>query len=116
MARVGIVVGGLVLAALVAAGVVALLRGLTGSSPSEHARAAVQTLFVNPTTSRRTARVQSCGQIGANFEARIYMCQVVATDCSRFFQFAVYRDAVYGATPVFAPAFALIHPCTPIHT
>src|SRR5579871_5164490 len=114
--RAGIVIAGIVLAALMAAGVIELLGRLTATSPSAHARTAVQTLFVNPTTSRPTARVQSCGQIGSNIEARIYMCQVVATTCSRFFQFAVYRDPVYGATPVFAPSFALIHPCTPIHT
>ena len=88
----------------------------SGSTSSDHARTAVQSLFVNPATAKKTAQVQSCGQIGANIDARIYMCQVVTTSCMRFFQFAVYRDAVYGASPVFAPAYALMHPCTPLHT
>lgn len=104
-------------AAVLAGGAAFLAIWLTsGTSSSDHARAAVQSLFVDPSTSRSTAHVQSCGQIGANVDARIYMCQVVTTSCMRFFQFAVYRDAVYGAAPVFAPTYALIHPCTPLHT
>jgi len=111
-----VVFGALAAAALVVAGCVAIFGVLTGASPGEHARSAAQTLFVDPATSRQTAHVKSCGQIGANAEARIYICNVVATNCARFFQVAVYRDSIYGASPVFAPAYALLHPCTPIHT
>jgi hypothetical protein len=103
-------------AALVLVGVVVTVCWLTSGSASDHARLAVQSLFVNPATSRRTAHVDSCDQIGANAEARIYLCDVTARNCTRFFQFVVYRESIYGATPVSAPAFALSHPCIPIHS
>lgn len=96
--------------------VVAIVSWLTTASTSDHARRAVQSWFVNPETSKRTAHVDSCNQIGANTEARIYLCNVTATNCTRFFQFAVYRESSYGATPLFAPTFAFRHPCTPLHS
>ena len=88
---------------------------LETGSRVDHARDAAQALFVDPATSRETARVDSCNQIGATAAARIYMCDVTAKDCSRFFQIAVYRNSPW-ATPVWAPSFALRHPCTPIHS
>ena len=102
--------------ALVLLGVIVIVSRLTSGSPGDHAREAVQQLFVNPATSTKTAHVDSCDQIGANAEARIYLCNVTAPNCTRFFQFAVYRESIYGATPVSAPTFALRHPCTPLHS
>ena len=101
---------------LVVVGVVAIVGWLTNGPNSDHTRRAVQSWFVNPETSKRTARVDSCDQIGANTEARIYLCDVTTASCRRYFQFAVYREAAYGATPVSAPTYALRHPCTPIHS
>ena len=95
---------------------VVLLVALVTSGPAgDQARSAAQALFVDPGTSRQTARVESCDQIGGNPSARIYMCDVTARDCSRFFQIAVYRKSL-SAIPVWAPAVALRHPCTPIHS
>ncbi len=111
-----VAVSGLLALALLIAVYVVPLGPFPGSSLAAHARSATQTLFVNPATSKQTAHVKSCGQIGANFEARIYICNVVTTSCARFFQVAVYRNSVYGASPLFAPNYALLHPCTPIHT
>ncbi len=104
------------LAALVLFGLVVLLGWLTSGSASDQVRRTVQSLFVDPATSRQTAHVDTCDQIGANSEARIYLCNVTATNCSRFFQFAVYRESIFGATPLWAPTYALRHPCTPIHS
>ena len=104
------------LTTLAVIGVVAIVGWLTNGQTSDQTRRAVQSWFVNPETSRRTARVDSCDQIGANTEARIYLCDVTAANCTRFFQFAVSREAAHGAIPVFAPTFALRHPCTPIHS
>lgn len=112
----GDVIRRLVPAALVLVGVVLLVSWFTSGSESDHARRAVQSLFVNPATSKRTAHVDSCDQIGANAGARIYLCDVTATNCTRFFQFDVYRESVYGAEPVSAPTIALRHPCIPIHS
>jgi hypothetical protein len=103
-------------AALVVVGVVVAINWSASGSASDHARRAVQSLFMDPATSRRTAHVDSCDQIRENAEERIYICDVTATNCARFFQFAVYRESSYGATPVSAPTFALLHPCTPIHS
>jgi hypothetical protein len=88
---------------------------LTTGSPAGGVRDAAQALFVDPATSKATAHVDSCDQIGANRTARIYMCDVTAKDCSRFFQIAVYRNSPWAA-PVWAPSFALRHPCTPLHS
>jgi hypothetical protein len=95
---------------------VVLLVALVTSGPTaDPARNAAQALFVDPGTSKQTARVESCDQIGGNPAARIYMCDVTARDCSRYFQIAVYRKSL-SAIPVWAPAVALRHPCTPIHS
>lgn len=101
-------------AAVALAAVVLLVVRLTAGSPGNRVLGAAQALFVDPGTSRQTAHVESCDQIGANPAARIYMCDVTAKSCSRFFQIAVYRGSL-SAVPVWAPAFALRHPCTPIH-
>jgi hypothetical protein len=93
---------------------VLLVVRLTAGPPGDHVRSAAQSLFVDPATSRPTAHVDSCDQIGSNPAARIYMCDVTAPDCSRYFQIAVFRKS-FSALPVWAPAVALRHPCTPIH-
>ena len=95
---------------------VVLVVALVTSGPErDQARSAAQALFVDPGTSKQTARVESCDQIGGNPAARIYMCDVTAPECSRYFQIAVYRKSL-SAIPVWAPAVALRHPCTPIHS
>jgi hypothetical protein len=101
-------------AAVALVAIVLLAARLTAGSPVDHVRRAAQALFVDPATSRPTARVDSCNQIGANPSARIYLCNVTAKDCSRYFQIAVFRRSL-SAVPVWAPAVALRHPCTPIH-
>ena len=101
--------------ALALLGVGLLLVLVTSGPEADRARSAAQALFVDPGTSRQTAHVESCDQIGGNPAARIYMCDVTARDCSRYFQIAVYRKSL-SAIPVWAPAVALRHPCTPIHS
>ena len=96
-------------------GVVLLVALVTSGPEGDQARSAAQALFVDPGTSKQTAHVESCDQIGGNPAARIYMCDVTARDCSRYFQIAVYRKSL-SAIPVWAPAVALRHPCTPIHS
>ncbi len=59
--------------------------------------------------------MQSCDQIGTRAAARIYLCDVTAKNCSRYFQIAFFRESE-SATPVWAPEVALQHPCTPIHS
>jgi hypothetical protein len=108
--------GGLLIAGLLAVVVAVVVGRARSGSASDQARSAVQSLFVNPATSRRTATVDSCDQIGESPGARIYLCDVTAPSCTRYFQFAVYRAPSYGAMPVTAPAFALQHPCIPLHT
>ena len=94
---------------------VVLLVALVTSGPAgDQARSAAQALFVDPGTSKQTAHVESCDQIGGNPAARIYMCDVTAPDCSRYFQIAIFRKSL-SALPVWAPAVTLRHPCTPIH-
>jgi|AmaraimetFIIA100_FD_contig_41_12242750_length_582_multi_4_in_0_out_0_2 hypothetical protein len=112
----GRVLRGLLPAALALLGVGLIVVWSANSSASDRADKAVQSLFVNPATSTRTARVDNCDQIGANPSARIYLCDVTAKGCSRYFQFAVFRESVYGAVPVSAPSIALRHPCIPIHS
>jgi hypothetical protein len=92
------------------------LLAWTAGSPGDRVLAAVQPLFVDPATAQQTARVDSCDQIGSSTAARIYLCNVTARTCSRYFQFAVFKDPAYAAMPVWAPAVALRHPCTPIHS
>ena len=112
----GDVIRRLLPAALVLVVAILIVNWFTSSSANDDARRAIQSLFVNPAASRQTAHVDSCDQIGANAQARIYLCDVTATNCTRFFQFAVYRESIYGAEPVSAPTFALSHPCIPIHS
>ena len=94
---------------------VLLVGRLTSGSAGDPVRRAAQALFVDPGTSRQTARVDTCDQIGTNPAARIYLCNVTAKSCNRFFQIAVFRKSLF-ATPVWAPSAALRHPCTPIHS
>ena len=95
--------------------IVLLVVRLTSRAAVDPVRRAAQELFVNPGTSRQTARVDSCDQISTNPTARIYLCNVTAKNCNRFFQIAVFRKSPF-ATPVWAPTAALRHPCTPIHS
>jgi hypothetical protein len=104
----------LIPAAIALTALVLLAARLTAGPPVDHVRSAAQALFVDPATSKPTAHVDSCNQIGSNPSARIYLCNVTAKDCSRYFQIAVFRKSPF-ATPVWAPAVALRHPCTPIH-
>lgn len=104
------------LAALALVVVVLVVGWLTRGSTRDDVRNAVQSLFVDPATSTQTGHVDDCDQIGADTTARIYLCDVTAKNCRRYFQFAVFRESVYGAVPLSAPIFALRHPCVPIHS
>jgi hypothetical protein len=106
----------LVLAAVALVVVVAVVGWSTRGAASNRVRSAVQSLFVDSATSARTAHVDNCQQIGAETGARIYLCDVTAKNCRRYFQFAVFRESVYGAVPVSAPSYALQHPCVPLHS
>jgi len=120
MARPAFVIGGmkswLILGAIALAASAVILGWPTGGSAGDRARSEVQSLFVNFTSPSQDAHVKSCDQIGANADARIYLCEIIATNCDRIFRFAVDRNSTYGVTPVSASLFMLRHPCTPVHT
>jgi hypothetical protein len=108
------IAAGVLLAAAVGGGIV-LFTSHTGASPSEQARKEVQSLFVNPATAKQTARVRSCQQIGANVDARIFLCDFAATGCTRIGSFAVYRDSALAATLISPDTYVLRRPCAPAH-
>lgn len=120
MARALSVLGSLadrrLLAALVVAGSVAFLAWPTGGSATEQARNEIHSLFVNVINPARQAHVNACDQIGANREARIYLCEIETAGCTHLFRFAVDRGSTFGVTPVSASIFTLRHPCRPYHS
>ena len=83
----------------------------SGGSESEYAREAVQSHLINPATGERTARVDTCNQIGSDADARIFRCRITAQTCVRSFRFAVMRDHAYGTAPYTVSADAYENPC-----